>query len=628
LRALVSGISEAALNGTGNVSETLTNTTTTAKTVTYVYTLTADGCTNTQNVTVTDKPKPTLTSATSATAICSGTKFDYTATSGVSGTTFSWSRALVSGISEAASNGTGNVSETLTNTTTTAKTVTYVYTLTADGCTNTQNVTVSVKPKPTLTSVTSATAICSGTKFDYTATSGVSGTTFSWSRALVSGISEAASNGTGNVSETLTNTTTTAKTVTYVYTLTANGCTNTQNVTVSVKPKPTLTSATSATAICSGTKFDYTATSGVSGTTFNWSRALVSGISEVASNGTGNVSETLTNTTTTAKTVTYVYTLTADGCTNTQNVTVSVYGKLSAGTISSDQIICYGKTPEQLNSGSPSGGAGGYTYQWEQSATGSTGWAPVTGATSASYSPPALTQTTWYRRKVTDSKCGYAYSSNTVEITVRHSSLYNYPDLRVRVCPDAGTSINLSKYIDTLDLNGVPQWKSLSGVPMTSVGVISANNLSTSPRVHTFTYTVSNPCMPEGVTRKVYLEVLKAGRMRPFRDTIVMCPDYAEVVNINQIFGIDAGFDDNTWSYYSWTTGDVDKHVTISKSSTYYGAVVMNGKEIYNNSDIGSYIYHGISTKKVVFTYTVRDNSCLKKEDSYTIVIILTPNLL
>ena len=41
-------------------------------------------------------------------------------------------------------------------------------------------------------------------------------------------------------------------------------------------------------------------------------------------NGTGDISETLINTTSSPVNVTYVYTLTANGCTNTQNIVVTV----------------------------------------------------------------------------------------------------------------------------------------------------------------------------------------------------------------------------------------------------------------------------------------------------------------
>jgi hypothetical protein len=313
----------------------------------------------------------------------------------------------------------------------------------------------------------------------------------------------------------------------------------------------------------------------------------------------------------------------------TTSVEITVYDELSGGTVSSAQTICNDKTPQSLTGTAPSGGAGGYAYQWEQSADGLTGWTNVaggSGATSDSYSPPALTQTTWYRRKVIDSQCkdDYTYSSNTVKITVRHLSLYNYPDLRVRVCPDAGTSINLSKYVDTLDLaSGYPQWTSLSGIPIGKFdGVISANNLG-SRGTYTFTYTVSNPCTTDDITRKVYVEVLNGVRMPRPRDTIVICSDNAEAVNINQIFGIDAGYYDGAWSYYSQNpgNGDVDNYVTESHSSMYYGAVVMNGKGIYNDSSI-DYI-SGTNNKKIVFTYTSKTGSCLGGKP-YTIVIILT----
>jgi hypothetical protein len=340
----------------------------------------------------------------------------------------------------------------------------------------------------------------------------------------------------------------------------------------------------------------------------------------MASNGASAIiNEMLTNTPTNAINVVYEITLTANGCTNTQNVTVSVYGKLSAGAIGSDQTICNGETPAKLTSLSlASGGNGTTTYEWQYSIDDGTTWQYTSNIDPQEYSPPALTQTTQYRR-MANNACGIE-STDPVTITVRHPSLYNYPDLRIRVCPDAGTSINLSKYVDTLELTtGFPQWQSLSGVPITSGGVISANNLSASPRVHTFAYTVSNSCIPGGVTRKAYLEVLQFGRMHPLQDTIVICSDYAEAVNINQIFGIDA---QGTWSYKSWTTGDVDAYVTESHSPEYGGAVVMNGYALYK-SNITPYKYHGVDTKQVVFTYTPGINSCLK-EKSYTVVIILT----
>lgn len=92
---------------------------------------------------------------------------------------------------------------------------------------------------------------------------------------------------------------------------------------------------------------------------------------------------------------------------------------LVAGTINSNQAICSGDTPAGLTSGSnATGAAGTITYQWQQSTSNcSTGWSNISAATATTYTPPALTQTTYYRRRVTD-ECGNIAYSNCVTISV------------------------------------------------------------------------------------------------------------------------------------------------------------------------------------------------------------------
>jgi hypothetical protein len=60
----------------------------------------------------------------------------------------------------------------------------------------------------------------------------------SWTRSVVSGISNVAATGTGSISETLVNTTTAPVNVSYVYQLNNNGCTSTYSVVVTVNPAP------------------------------------------------------------------------------------------------------------------------------------------------------------------------------------------------------------------------------------------------------------------------------------------------------------------------------------------------------------------------------------------------------
>ena len=114
---------------------------------------------------------------------------------------------------------------------------------------------------------------------------------------------------------------------------------------INVNPIPALSSSLTPPAICSGTAFSYTPTSLTAGTTFSWTRATVAGITPVGpTSGNGNPNETLTNTTAAPIVVTYVYTLTANGCSNTQNVTVTVNPRptLSSSLYSTGYLQRYG----------------------------------------------------------------------------------------------------------------------------------------------------------------------------------------------------------------------------------------------------------------------------------------------
>lgn len=145
---------------------------------------------------------------------------------GVTGGTYTWS--LLQG-------GTALSSTTVSPSTTTTYWVRYA----RFGCYDDKSVTVTVKPTPTLSSAQSLPAICTTTAVNYVPTSLTSNTSFSWTRATVAGISNAAITVpvSGPINETLTNTTLNPVTVTYSYTLNANGCSNTQNVSIVINPK-------------------------------------------------------------------------------------------------------------------------------------------------------------------------------------------------------------------------------------------------------------------------------------------------------------------------------------------------------------------------------------------------------
>jgi hypothetical protein len=133
---------------------------------TYSLVVVANGISS-NPVSFTFNPVPTLSSSLTPPAICTNTAFTYTPTSASSGATFTWTRAVVSGISNAAitTPQTTNPNEVLVNTTSSPVSVIYSYTISANGCSNnTQSVTVVVNPIPVAATITAGgnTTFCAG----------------------------------------------------------------------------------------------------------------------------------------------------------------------------------------------------------------------------------------------------------------------------------------------------------------------------------------------------------------------------------------------------------------------------------------------------------------------------------
>jgi hypothetical protein len=105
----------------------------------------------------------------------------------------------------------------------------------AEGSVYSMPALMTVTAAPVLTSSLTAT-VKSGDPLNYIPASSETGTVFTWSRAAVSGVSNPAATGSGNISETLINSTNSPVNVIYEYTLALNGCTAKENVVVTVNP--------------------------------------------------------------------------------------------------------------------------------------------------------------------------------------------------------------------------------------------------------------------------------------------------------------------------------------------------------------------------------------------------------
>ncbi len=473
-------------SGVGNtISQTLVNTSPLPATITYTISSVANGCiaaTVTAGVTV--NPTPLLSSALT-TGICSNILFSYTPTSLTPGTTFSWTRAAVLGIQNLASSGTGPINETLINITGTPKTVTYIYTLTANGCVHTQNVDVTVYPLPTLLSLLLPPAVCSNTLFNYVAVASITGTTLTWQRDAVAGISNPAGTGIGNINETLINTTTTDLSVPYIYTLSIGGCINTVTVTATIKPIPILSSTLTPADICSNSVFSYTPQSNTPGTTFDWSRFPVAGISNGPGSGTGNPNEVLINTTSNPVSVVYVFVLQANTCSNSQNVTVIVKPNATVIPIA-NQEFCNGATTPVITLSGP---VSGTTFTWSNSNTAiglgasGSGNLPSFIATNSTSSPISASIT------ITPSANGCTGTPLTFLVLVNPTPLANIPANQA-ICNGANSvAITFSGTFATISWTNNHPEIGLAASGTGNIGSFAAINTGTSPVVATITVT-------------------------------------------------------------------------------------------------------------------------------------------
>ncbi|WP_147383342.1 Ig-like domain-containing protein [Pontibacter oryzae] len=189
-------------------------------------------------------------------------------------------------------------------------------------------------------------------------------------------------------------------------------CTSTSNIVeVTVVPLPTAPTVAPLT-VCENTAATLTVTDAKGD--FAWFTQAQGGTAVA----TGRSFETpaLAQTTTY-----YVESINSNGCGSPvrASVTVTVEKNITENTLEAVQgILCAGQTPALLMGTTPKGGSGTYTYAWERSTeSATTGFAPIAGATKATYQPGALSETTWFKRVVRSGSCAQSMSE-AIEVSV------------------------------------------------------------------------------------------------------------------------------------------------------------------------------------------------------------------
>ncbi|MBF4516938.1 gliding motility-associated C-terminal domain-containing protein [Flavobacterium sp. ANB] len=185
-------------------------------------------------------------------------------------------------------------------------------------------------------------------------------------------------------------------------------CTLTSNpITATVVPDPTITTQPTGTTICSGGNhsLSVTATNGTPGLTYQWFSSLNNTTFTAISGATSTTYVTPPLTQTTYYRVDVA--ASGNGCTTITSA-VAIVTVLSDVAITTQPVlrtnICSGSTAS-LNV-TASGGSGNYTYQWKNATVLAGPYNDIPGATSSTYTTPALTQNTYYQVAISDGTQG------------------------------------------------------------------------------------------------------------------------------------------------------------------------------------------------------------------------------
>lgn len=101
--------------------------------------------------------------------------------------------------------------------------------------------------------------------------------------------------------------------------------------------------------------------------------------------------------------------------TNCATVSITVEQPIGNNVIGTNQTVCANLFPSMLTGTLPTGGNGGYNYQWESS-TALPAWSTMPGEINPDHSPFLLSQNTYYRRITTAGLCSPS-TSNVISVT-------------------------------------------------------------------------------------------------------------------------------------------------------------------------------------------------------------------
>ncbi|MFD0778683.1 PKD domain-containing protein [Flavobacterium myungsuense] len=269
------------------------------------------------------------------------------------------------------------------------------------------------------------------------------------------------------------------------------GCANsvTSTETFGIGTAPTLGTLTPATqTICSGSATVALPLTAQTGTTFSWDATTIPNgvtVNPLSGNANSIPALTISNSTTSSKTVTLTIVSTLNGCpsTNAYDIVVNPGPTLTEPTGST---ICSGGTLSPLSVVvTPTPTAGTATYKWYSNTDGSTTVSTSklvnTSTTDGTYTPPSTLGTLYYFCEVTFTASGSCPNlvSNAVPVTVNPGATINPQPLQSQsIC--VGSSLLTPLFSDYSNGTGTASYQWFKNTTNSSTGGVLINGATSS----------------------------------------------------------------------------------------------------------------------------------------------------
>ncbi|MCD0487013.1 PKD domain-containing protein [Pedobacter sp. MC2016-14] len=434
-----------------------------------------------KDVSINIKPKIAITSPNMV-SICTGTALNYSITSSVVGTTYSWTATGTANASGYASSGSGDmITEMLTNTNALNNaTVTYVITPANDGCTGAPfTLVVTVTPNPVVTVTPANSTICNNQSTAIALSANLSNIRYTWTSTITGSIT---GNSTGTlptvtsaINDVLFNSGTTAGTVTYTITpISANNCTGTAvSTTITIVPSVTVANAGLDESICISSTYILNGNNPTVGTG-KWT--LISGQSGITF-GDDIQYNTQVSGLQAGQSYTFRWTISsAFGCTaSVDDVTITVSQASIGGTTTGATTLCAGSNAGVIDLS----GQTGAVISWESSVDNGLTWQSIAAMTS-SYAYSNLTVSTQFRAIVKSGNCA-AVPSTPTTITILPAISNNSINDAQTICT-GNTPVAFTGSVPAgADGNFIYQWQRSMDNGITWVNIDGATAINFAP---------------------------------------------------------------------------------------------------------------------------------------------------